>query len=257
MPSRKRAKGKARKEKNQVRESAAERDVSQLVGGVVIPNVKCVHGSVDFFSQHSSVRSFVDMCEESLTGLGQGRMFVVMELTHHKHREVWENETKRKTVINILSGLGTALLLEDAIFTAMDIARVIIMLENYDGADNFCSITQNPSINEEILCISGGEEIDIIHFYKKRIPCSCLDEKCSHYEQFQKRGSRCGKCHQKKHYKDLLTCSGCKIVQYCSRECQKLDWPKHKEGCKKLQASFTKSIQSFEKMKNSPVPDNK
>jgi len=255
MPSRKRAKGKARKEKNQVRESVAERDDSQPVD-VVIPNVRCIHGSVDFYSQHSSVRRFVDMCQKSLKA-GQGRMFGVVELTHDQHREVWENETKRKTVINILSGLGTALFLGDAICTAMDIARVIIMLENYDGADNFCSITQNPSVNEQVLSISAGEEIDIIHFYKQRIPCSCLDEKCSHYEQFQKRGSRCAKCNQKKYYKDLLTCAGCKIVQYCSRECQKLDWPRHKVACKKIQASYTKTVQMFEKMKNSPVPDNK
>lgn len=28
-------------------------------------------------------------------------------------------------------------------------------------------------------------------------------------------------------------CSGCKSRYYCSEECQKADWPKHKEACKR------------------------
>mmetsp|Transcript_175 Transcript_175/g.324 ORF Transcript_175/g.324 Transcript_175/m.324 type:complete len:571 (+) Transcript_175:138-1850(+) len=32
----------------------------------------------------------------------------------------------------------------------------------------------------------------------------------------------------------LFKCSGCKVVKYCSRECQKKDWPKHKKHCKVL-----------------------
>ena len=31
----------------------------------------------------------------------------------------------------------------------------------------------------------------------------------------------------------LKRCSGCRIVSYCSRECQKLDWLQHKMECKK------------------------
>jgi hypothetical protein len=34
--------------------------------------------------------------------------------------------------------------------------------------------------------------------------------------------------------KDLKLCSRCKIVSYCSRECQMKDWPDHKKHCKVL-----------------------
>lgn len=29
-----------------------------------------------------------------------------------------------------------------------------------------------------------------------------------------------------------LTCSGCHDIQYCSKDCQKTDWPLHKLVCK-------------------------
>eukprot|EP00033_Pygsuia_biforma_P002520 GCRY01002791.1.p1 GENE.GCRY01002791.1~~GCRY01002791.1.p1 ORF type:complete len:120 (-),score=11.00 GCRY01002791.1:69-392(-) len=35
---------------------------------------------------------------------------------------------------------------------------------------------------------------------------------------------------------DLLSCARCRLVQYCSRECQKKDWKQHKPQC---MANFT------------------
>jgi hypothetical protein len=35
----------------------------------------------------------------------------------------------------------------------------------------------------------------------------------------------------------LLSCTACRRVLYCGRECQKADWPAHKETCKRLQAA--------------------
>ena len=37
---------------------------------------------------------------------------------------------------------------------------------------------------------------------------------------------------------NLLKCSGCKVVKYCSRECQKKDWARHKKDCKKLATMY-------------------
>jgi hypothetical protein len=43
---------------------------------------------------------------------------------------------------------------------------------------------------------------------------------------------RCFVCRQPKH-SGLQECVGCHNVRYCSRECQKKDWPSHKKICKK------------------------
>lgn len=47
-----------------------------------------------------------------------------------------------------------------------------------------------------------------------------------------------------------LTCGRCKIVQYCSRECQKNDWKKHKVQCFAPGSQCTRCLQS------SPFPSS-
>ncbi|KAJ3517319.1 hypothetical protein NLJ89_g591 [Agrocybe chaxingu] len=44
---------------------------------------------------------------------------------------------------------------------------------------------------------------------------------------------------------DLLKCSRCKIAWYCSRECQKKDWPIHKLFCKESSSSIPKMLNSL------------
>ena len=47
-------------------------------------------------------------------------------------------------------------------------------------------------------------------------------------------GKVCNFCmlYQQPSSSSLLACSSCKIVRYCTKECQKLDWPCHKAVCK-------------------------
>ncbi|KZT69925.1 hypothetical protein DAEQUDRAFT_668663, partial [Daedalea quercina L-15889] len=51
-----------------------------------------------------------------------------------------------------------------------------------------------------------------------------------------KNARECANCQVVKD-KALLVCSRCKLINYCSKECQKKHWPKHKVWCKTAAAS--------------------
>jgi len=53
-------------------------------------------------------------------------------------------------------------------------------------------------------------------------------------EDFKKPHDMCARCGGSGKPK-LLACSGCKSISYCSADCQKEDWKKHKPMCKRFQ----------------------
>ncbi|XP_071085093.1 uncharacterized protein [Haliotis cracherodii] len=61
----------------------------------------------------------------------------------------------------------------------------------------------------------------------------CSDENCTDITEFSPdipEPQMCGKCG--KHGVRLKTCSRCKTALYCSRDCQKKDWQRHKKTCR-------------------------
>lgn len=60
-------------------------------------------------------------------------------------------------------------------------------------------------------------------------------------------------------YDKLKVCGGCKTIYYCSSECQKLDWVKHKSVCQKMagQGKLKHAIDSYTKnLKLADLPHN-
>lgn len=53
--------------------------------------------------------------------------------------------------------------------------------------------------------------------------------------------SVCGNCLALGFQKPLKRCNGCKLVDYCSKECQKKHWPKHKAFCNMVQGKGAKN----------------
>ena len=75
----------------------------------------------------------------------------------------------------------------------------------------------------------------ILTYFRKRTSCSCLDEKRKEYKGVKKTGKCCndqcplpGRVAERS---SLLYCTACKLIQYCSAECQKVNWKYHKHQC--------------------------
>mmetsp|Transcript_40051 Transcript_40051/g.96351 ORF Transcript_40051/g.96351 Transcript_40051/m.96351 type:complete len:287 (-) Transcript_40051:78-938(-) len=117
---------------------------------------------------------------------------------------------------------------------------VITYLECYEILDPKARFIELKMKLDDV--VGGGERAATL-FFSKRISCSCLDEKVQLVKNHPKT-SICCVCNEKKNCKVLHRCGACKVVQYCSEECQKADWPVHKDHCKMFHSCMKKCKES-------------
>ena len=77
--------------------------------------------------------------------------------------------------------------------------------------------------------VDGGER-EVTKFFRKRIACSCLDDKWKQVKRQPKLGA-CMHCNQQNRRSELMLCTRCRAGQYCSKDCQLTDVPRHKDCC--------------------------
>ena len=114
------------------------------------------------------------------------------------------------------------------------LAAVITVLENYDGMASFISVYNSRIVATKLRDLFGGGNSkirDLLKFYSKRLDCKCLKEMYSEARKTLPKMGGCFFCIQIKERALLMVCSRCRINQYCSRECQIADWPRHKCNC--------------------------
>ena len=64
--------------------------------------------------------------------------------------------------------------------------------------------------------------------------CECMQDKKTEAKGMAKT-ELCFGCDIIFPRKDMLKCSGCKIVMFCNEDCQTQNWPKHRENCQGFQ----------------------
>ena len=69
-----------------------------------------------------------------------------------------------------------------------------------------------------------------INIMAREIPCDCMEEKRIAAKLMAKVAS-CFCCNEEFPKKQMLRCTGCDMVQYCSKDCGKKHWPTHKDCC--------------------------
>ena len=262
MPSRKKAKGKARKAAkeakaaeakeereavvgaaaNQRREESVEALLHRLVINDAMPR-KCRHGLVPLSAGEAKIfKDFID----TFTATFFSEVNVVKGLrtatdtTLEEYEEIYVS--KLDTVVSIFLCNGTQYILDGNNGRAKLYASFACYFENF----MVCLRETQAVLNwTKVLELESADDHTLVSYYRKHIPCSCLDQKYKEVKSVKKMGScynpSCSLPGRKAERSKMFSCSQCGVVNYCSSECQRANWKKHREQCDeivKLRAVF-------------------
>jgi hypothetical protein len=152
-----------------------------------------------------------------------------VEATREKYAAVWNDVAKMEGIISVCLSLGTIQILigrddsaESAAFAYYFYQHVAVYLKK----------TQ-PEIKWHRIRDLSCDPHTLVSFYRKRIPCSCLDEIYGEVKSIPKTGF-CDypNCGRKVERQKIKCCTGCRMMtSYCSPACQKAHWSEHKHCC--------------------------
>ena len=119
------------------------------------------------------------------------------------HNEPTKNEVAICCIVHLLELIGTYSELDVAVRRASEICSKLIY----------------------------GNRRDVIKFAAKRLPCTCLKELQRAARKKVAKVGLCFGCHKRFPRSQLHVCTGCQLAHYCSKECQRANWSRHKEYC--------------------------
>ena len=199
---------------------------------------RCDHGFSPWPKGHictGFVRAFVREFSASNRSNVIDRFADAREATSTKYDEVWFYQDMMELVISHFLAEGASAILEENDDLARQSATFAILCETWRD-----TITCNNDLFRkwgkiEELSSDACDEHTLVSFFRKRVPCKCLDKKYKEVKSIVKTGLcmnlDCSLPGRKVEASKLMHCEQCQMMQYCSIECQKQAWPKHKEQC--------------------------
>ena len=167
----------------------------------------------------------------------------IYEATKTKYTEVWNDSDMMQWVAShiIIHGTNEILKGNYSIATHFSMCSsffeqwAAVLYQNESQAscvwDKFVDLCDWGKMSELYL----GDEHTIVSFFRKRVPCNCLDDKYNEVKSITKIGfchnPNCSLPERKTVRSKMLYCTQCRKANYCSRECQVAHWPTHKEYC--------------------------
>ena len=263
MPSRKKSKGKARKAAKEAKEAEAEaakakeeelmEATNQLQSLTIRDRLQrdqlrrtatqtCQHGIPQLSPDDRKIcDEFINEFSNTFLSLTHLKISDALTASHkateaEKYAEVYAS--KLETIVSILLSNGTQRILNGDNHRAQ---LVDAFLANYFENTNWPvilkqAITQETVSNKnwgatggELL---GADDHTLVQYYRKRIPCSCLDEKYKLVKYIPKMGLCFNRTCTSRGVErsKMFSCSRCGRANYCSVECQRADWKAHKEA---------------------------
>jgi len=138
-----------------------------------------------------------------------------------------------KQVVSFYLFNGTKGVLEGDIVVARFHASIACYFEEHIAVD-----LQKTKFTYDLTKVAelwSADEHTLVKYLRKNIPCKCLDEKYKEVKSITMMGvcfnPKCSIPDRMVERSKMLYCTRCCISNYCSAECQKANWPRHKEFC--------------------------
>jgi len=253
MPSRKKAKGKARRAIKEAKAAAAEEEEEgdEEQAALVANQDGSLEGQMQRLTMDDLLRDRekicrhgleLESCEEQIAFLEAFRdgsynerlgFFAAMEKTQETFASVWKDAEKLKQVVSYCVAIGTQWIIDEEEDQARFWPSITYFFEEIIAVEFFSQRSlQLCRIDELCSC----DPHTLVSFFRKRIPCKCLDEKYEEVKSVTKMGScsnpDCNLPDGKAERNKILYCAQCDQVGYCSRACQKAHWKEHKKICR-------------------------
>ena len=271
MPSRKKKAGKARKaakaaeRKGKEEEIQAEATVRNEQASLTTQMQRlriedllqqCDHGRAAIFEGKClspDERFFLDFIKEftSIYNDCIDRKIVLMDslylardATLETYATVWEDAAKVEWIVSFYVANATEYIVryENIPNDAYVIASFAYFFENYHKT----TINSNRWQQKVVELQNSPDPHSLVELLRKRIPCKCLDKKYQEVKSISKMGFcvniECTLPKRMTTQSDMFICGGCQLVCYCSSECQKADWKRHKEACKMVRREVIEAV---------------
>ena len=153
-------------------------------------------------------------------------------ITTSKTTNTFRNRSNLDSINLCCLAEGTKFILDGGKSDAARVCGVLALyMKKANKADEFPDILK-------MMELLDADDHTLVQFFRKQIPCSCLDEKYKEVKSITKMGicfsPQCPLPGKMAVRSKMLYCTRCingRNVSYCSRECQKADWPEHKKMC--------------------------
>ena len=266
MPSRKKVKGKARKS---AKEAKAKEEESRAVGVAnqrqgesvgelmqrlifnAVSQKPCTHGCPSLPAGEKKIcQEFIDTFTATFLSLCGDKVVkafrAATDTTEEEYEEIYDS--KLDTVVSIFLYNGAKHILHGDSSEAQLYASFACYFEEYIASEvRKTEVAINWVKPFELL---KADDHTLVSYFKKRISCSCLDEKYKEVKSVKKMGwccnPSCSLPERRVERSKMFSCTQCGVVNYCSVACQKNHWREHKEFCAEtaeMKAAF-KSSQS-------------
>jgi hypothetical protein len=223
-------------EKKALEASAAaedRQDSSDVLGDQQAEVILCWHGYKP--RQHvlciEFVKTFGTEHDAAVTRNEDG-FKIGIKATIQKHPEAWHDQASIESIVCYCLSKGTQHICEGFHDGALLLAALARYLEEVVAVENNI---QNDIQWTKVFELYGADEHTLVKYFRRRVPCSCLDEVYEEVKHMRKLGicynPQCPLPNRKTDRSKLMLCTRCRQANYCSIECQKASWSYHKTFC--------------------------